>query len=255
MISLQYGPTSTQIASKFDELTTEQFIYVAGLLRRNLTKDEVLIRVACKFSGIPLDDYAAMLNQPDGRLRQMDIEDLFQWIWDDYTMEKWMISKIQAGNKTLHGPGQKLTNVLGEEFPVIDYWFSRYNKTKDQKDLHMFIAALYRPEGGNPRLDIREELYDQELPERSLEIELVNTNEVYAIYLNYIGVRVLMEKRHLNLFSGGSGGSSTGWDSVFVNLARGGIGTLQEVAKLSMWNILGILENDIKQANNQPHGK
>jgi len=246
MNTIQYGPVVTETPSKFDECTPEQFVYIAQLLRRGLERNDVLIRVACKYSGIPLQNYFLI-----PRIQQMEIEDQFLWIWEDFTMEKWMIKKIQAGKKTLWGPVQRLSNIIGEEFPVIDYYFSKYNKSKSQEDLFLFIASLYRPtgKGVNPRIDIREELYDQELPERAKEIALCNTNECYAIYLNYIGVRALMEKSYPNLFSGGSGGRSKGWDTVYANLARSGLGSMESVGKLSIWNILGILENDIIEFN------
>lgn len=247
MNTLQIGNVTAHSAASFDELTPKQFIYLGDMLSRKLSRKHLLMRAGIAFSGIDMELYARLT-----RIQQMSIEDTFSWIYGTMNIKKWFISELKIGRQTFYGPKDRLSNIIGEEFPVIDAHWSNYHQTQNESYLNSFIAAMYRPKkkAGEMRYDVRDELFDSEIPARAILIAEVPFNERYAIYLNYLGVRKSMEKSYPNLFSGSGGGSSkNGWLKVYSNLSRSGIGSINEVSKLSIWNILAICEQDVIDYN------
>jgi hypothetical protein len=193
-------------------------------------------------SGLPLEEYAKLTIS-----QILSMEESFQWITENFVMENWLVDHLNVDGTIYYGPKKMLSNLNGEEFPWIDHLFNEFTATKSDETLLKFIAAMYRErsKNGNDKVDLREEFYEDDIPVRADKFKNIDRNQAYSIYLNYIGVRGLMEERNPNLFSTSSGGRKKGWESVYTNLSRSGIGSMNEVIKMSIWNILSIIENDI----------
>lgn len=233
--------------ASFDELSMDQLTLFARIQQSGKTRKEMLRTIAYRFSSIPAWYYMRL-----NRIQQMHIEDHFTFLFEEYTMNTWKVQKFNVGSTTYYGPDGPLKNTTGAEFAYADKHFAAFAKGKDPGELDKFIACFYRPMtvNGNWIIDMRIPFEFREIGMHAKHIRSVPADLKYAIFLNYIGVRADMVRRHPNVFAETVKAKvrSFGWPGIFYELAGDKLGTETDVQNKFIWNLMGIMEmNEVRR--------
>jgi hypothetical protein len=245
MNSFRIGNKTFTGPSCFDELSADQLKLWADLSLQKLTKRELLRIVGYRFSSIPAWYYFKL-----NRIQQCHIEDQYEFLFTEYTMTTWKYPIISRLFTTLYGPDGNLKNCTGAEFAYTDKYFATYSKSKASHDLDALIACMYRERGEGTILDVRKPFHHKEIQTRLRIVKRFPINLKYAIYLNYIGVRADMVKKHPHVFTNHTEQRvrSFGWPGIFYELAGDKLGKEEEVQNKYIWNLMAIMEmNEVRR--------
>jgi len=216
-IEVAQTKSKTEIASSFEEFTTDQFLYVLSqlLLLENgeISMDAFYTHILLHLMGI---EYTPKIYEQEKRMRPEELEskycniyqlhELLDFIFIDelnkklkkkvkmfaYRSVKNIFPEIGPEHKKLYGPKDAITDISFGEYLFACENFEKYSAKKDILFLNMLVACLYRPERENYEVaktsisfdGHRREEFNKHLAEQRADslndMPLVNK---YAIYL------------------------------------------------------------------------
>jgi hypothetical protein len=279
LVEIPEAGFKAEIPSHWDEMTQEQVEYClkqAVFASRGIV-DEVEAQVRCLYHVLDIErdwksEYWERVNSKDDvdhKNSQAIIlaEQLFSWIFKINERELLEVQyntltnhfpKLRSGKVQLHGPADMLTDLTFGEFRAAIEEMNEYFKTRSSKSLSRFLACLYRPahpdieqlrkaidwngivrEPFNPaRLDINAQLTDKLSTVHRTGILLWFTFCIEFIQKN----ELIIGGQEINfnvLFSGGEGGSGSGWTGVLHAVAEKQIfGTADQVDQKNIFDLL-----------------
>jgi hypothetical protein len=194
------------------EMTVQQFLpAVRAIYLTSKSKPEARYQIPLLCSNIQKQDYLRF-----NQLQAAQLVAAFDFLLEYKDLpSKWLVPKLEISKykpntkynilpkTTLHGPADKLKNLVFEEFIFAESMFDAYQKKQEQTYLDQFIAILYRPKGRDKNLtgDIREPFNKHSVDNRALSIAHIPPADKQAILLNYIGCKALLPKLYKDLFS------------------------------------------------------
>lgn len=212
----------------WNELTSDQVLFVA---RHIFSKEDyyvALMRIASKLSGVPLIANAFMDDANRYFLAQQ-----VEWVFD---YAKVSLTKNPASSYgCLHGPADNMSNIIVDEFLFADPLFTQYITTRNENTLNHLVAVLYRKKARRPTAadDVREDFDSHSIEARVEHIAKWPDVVKLSIFLFYHGWRNMMAQENPDLFGGsGSGGAENdlGFYNVVSDLAAK-FGTVQDARR------------------------
>lgn len=158
--------------------------------------------------------------------------------------------------RNLYGPASGLDNLKIKEFVFTELYYSEYNSSKNESDLDMLIAVLYRPGRKNynckmnPDGDVREAFNDNLIQHYARRIHRWPMYVRRAIVIWYTGCRNAWISQFDNVFAGGDGDPSKyGLWSMMRSVAKNGIfGDLEKVQEQYVTSILMDMDETVAEA-------
>jgi hypothetical protein len=241
----------------FNELSKEQLLHIIALLHSRLNKISYQMKVLFTLVSFKKKD-----------LKGVNAEHLYDMLaLTDFTLTKINLTKnllpeIKVNGITLHGPSDRLSNIIFIEFIKAEKYYIDYAKTNNEASLNKLVAILYRPQridisATDPKFDgdIRERYNDHFIESRSAvgsPLAGVPINIKRAIFFFYQSCRESIVAIFPEIFQEPEEGSkpekgSQGWTDVLINLAGNKFGDMEATAHTRLYTILATLKNNYYQ--------
>jgi hypothetical protein len=192
-------------------LTEEQVLFVARVLLRQPSKEELLARCLLKFTGLypvpitkVLRKNCALLNRPVPSLylyknKTLEIPDGQMAVFCrqlEYLADPPGLMKCPSRIAGLYGPDPQLWTSTFEEYLMADRYYRAYSQTQHREHLYSMAAVLWRKKN-TPYAD-------KELESNTRRIRRgAKLTELQAVYLWYTGVKLWLKEKYSDLFTGG----------------------------------------------------
>lgn len=233
--------------ASFNELTAKQLLQWCACIANGLTGLAASKRIGYYFSGVPAWTYFSL-----PAATRYQIGDLFDFLFGKNTLTVMKINSFRVGLGKYYGPGDRMKNVIAEEFIMADAHFVQYEKTKDIKYLDMLLANIYRERKKDKAYtgDDRCAYNSFEVLAREKKIRRLSLKMKHALLLQYQGVRNLLPAKFPNVFNAKNrvSGKNFGWPGIITDLAGPKLGTDKDVLKMNVWNLFFVMEmNEVRR--------
>jgi len=239
----EYGWTFEQdIPSSWAELSADQVLFIAPRImsmRPDIAnvKDEIL---------------AKLLRIRNKHLRRINIGQMnglhqsVDFIYKEIDLICNPLPRIRRRLISYRGPKEKLKDLRFGQFVIADTYYVRYLRRRQQEDLDMMVASLYR----------RGKRFDATAVENGARrLSGISQEKKLAILMFYTGCRKYINGRFPLLFpkteskekKKKKGGGS--WAGVLVSLVGDNPAEKERVENLDLYFALSYLENQVRQAN------
>lgn len=238
------------VPEKWTELTPRQFLTVASLYRTR-TIDKRFFKHFLSLPGRALD-------MPDYLLYKLS--ELCEFVNDiRKPFDRFYLFRIGDG---LYAPGARLKGMSFEQFMHVDTWFMKYLQTGKDEHLNLLVASLYMrkhetfvlPEQRNFHF-FRKRKRLLNIEERVKDIECIDADIRYAVFLNFVMIRTWLSRAFPFLFpvseENGKSKSSdkpTAWLDIFDAFVGDDIPDIESYRALPAATAFRILNKRIKHA-------
>lgn len=235
---------------KWSELTEKQFLPAVRAIMMSIENPAAKYMLPLICSNIPKEDYRKFSHVQVAQILAA-FDHLLEY--NDLPV-KWMIPKLEVGHivknkflplQDLYGPGDKLKNLVFEEFMYAESMADKFKKDDNPHYLDQFVAILYRPKKRDKTLhgDVREAFNRHSVEERALKIERIDRAAKVAVHLNYLGCKALFPKLYPALFSekdpnAGAARSSFSWLDMAYRFVNHVPTELETFKKLNLHEVL-----------------
>lgn len=227
--------TRFKLPQSWNELSDTQLLYVAELCQEQIPKPEFLLKTLLFCTGLRVKQnpirqrYAKKVFRfTNGKQDYVVSPDIIASIYTNFlfllkenkssdeihyeinTKRTKPIGIIKHQGQSYYGPADSLTNLTVHEFIFSETYYSNWVKTKNNNQLDLFIATLYRPAAedyniDDPRTtgDPREEFNDFLIEKRAETLKSLPFHYKTAIRWYYEGSRAYIQKKFMAVHSGG----------------------------------------------------
>ena len=256
MNKLEYGHTTIAYPSTWNELTKRQLFYVSAKWqewaklseRPTFLVSEGLFLARVLLGAISLNPFKP-IRKILKKLSAIEMHALvtsFDWLLTDISLTKQLLPYVKVRLKRYYGPDDALKNITIDEFAFADTFFMRYTQTKDENQLNIAIACLYRPGKKGSLLlygDYREAFNNNNVETRIKAMAKLKNYEKQAIYLFYRGCRNKWEQEYPAIFNGTpTQGTDFGWLGIIQSLAGEKFGTVDQVGKRKAYEVFSYVQ-------------
>lgn len=262
MNKLEYGNINIDYPSTWNELSKRQLLYIGA--RWQYWAEQVSVGKKFAYESVYLLKImlGAISLNPFNKVKKMlfklnDMEvyalsKTVDFILNDNTLTNQLLPYVRIVFKKFYGPDNALKNITIDEFAFADTFISRYLKGKNENDLHLALACLYRPGKKENVLnygDAREPFNNNKVELYAKSIAKLPYYYKQAILLFYIGSRRAWEKQYPAVFDNEpKQGPDFGWLGVIQSLAGEKFGTVNQVGKTKAVEVFAYIENITWQA-------
>lgn len=231
-----------KIPSSWAELSAKQVLFIAPRLmamRPDIAnvKDEIL---------------TMLFKMRKKHLRRLNIGQMngyhkaLNFMFEKIELQQNPLPRVRRKLIRYRGPKEKLKDLRFGQFVIADTYYVRYLKHRQQEDLDMLIASLYKSR----------KKFDASVVEKvARRMAGMSQEKKLAILMFYTGCRKYINGRFPLLFpkteskekKKKSGGGS--WASVLVNLVGDSPAEKDRVENLDLYFALSYLESQVKQTN------
>jgi hypothetical protein len=234
-----------QYAANWSEMTGEFLLGFTSAVSKGLEGTALLNRVLQKWLKLPKKLF--------NRMSVAEAEDLYRTVEFLFTEEKQgndlLIPKIKFRGRTYYGPWTQFRNITVAEYALADAKLLQYLTTKDEKELSLLIAALYRPSSLYRRIkhitsaeDVRRKFNGRLAERRAKRFAKLPAAVRLAVLVNFTAYRSYVVKTNDFLFSAKQeDGPNFGFSGIIHSLAGPEVGTVEEVGAMLLSNALFIL--------------
>jgi hypothetical protein len=140
MNDVQIDKIRRSLPSTWNELTSNQFLFVSRLFQGKLTIADFKVRALLEFLSIKRKAF-----------KRIDPEDAFvlcetlDFLTKEVTLTRNIIPVIRTGLRKYYGPSDAMTNCTFGEFTLANSVLDQYHKFGSEDDLDQLVAILYRP--------------------------------------------------------------------------------------------------------------
>jgi len=254
MNTVEIGQTKREFPSKWNELTYNQLIYIAGLFSKGLSIVDFKSKVLIYFLHIK-KKILRMINNEDVYF----LTETLNFLLNDVDLTKNVIKRIRTGNRIigrwLYGPDDLMGYCTFGEFVKANVRYDAYIASKDDKYLDEMTAILYRHKKilwilrkyFTESIDPRVKFIDRKLTRRTDKIARKDHALKYAVFLFFSGVLGSLPKKFPNIYRQKKedyGDDSQGWAGLVISLADGKTDdeSLDKVMNSNLYNVLMGLE-------------
>lgn len=179
----------------WNELSHDQLLLWAGLLRQELTKEEALLLAAVQFYKIPEKEYTLF-----PKIIDLHLSWQMQWLASNRLTTN-VIGKFRLFFTNYYGPANRLANLTIGEYRRTELFYDMYLRTGLNKYLHLLCAVLFRPKGKGTVDDVRCALVESDVIKRADWFRrFLHPNYIKAIQLQYEGCRNYIREAFLLIY-------------------------------------------------------
>jgi hypothetical protein len=251
MVELHYNDKSYMLPECYNELTGDQLIKLAPLLKS--AEPDVLL-LSLKVLQVLMNKSTAAFYFLSLDLRERAIK-FVEWVFEKNTLTTQLLPTLFK----YHGPKSNFDNLTLEEYHCAELFYSDYLSTKDTAALDKLVAVLYREPKSNydelrdPDGDVRVVFNEHELEYWAQKISNWPTDIKEAALLWYDGCRQHLITLYSAVFTAPKDAAavedSRGMFGVMRGIADGGkYGQFEQVKKLNIHIALLEMEELIKEA-------
>lgn len=236
----------------WNELTRKQLINFTRLLY--LVNDKAMLKLLLVRMFFGISKFQVI------RLTEVQVIEsfkFFQFLLDDNQLTKQLLPYLKPTilGKKLYGPGDGFKYLKPDEWMFADAYYMEYRSGEKVEDLQKFVACLYRGQRKNykPKSEdfdgeIRKPFNSHHLESITKQVAKCSLWELLAVKVWYDGCRAAWEKEFDKVFTADneSTAESYGWAEVFMKMAGSTFGTMDEVEKQPMYNLLFKMQVDTK---------
>lgn len=274
MFTINYNyegtPKSCLGVEKWSEMTVQQFLpAVRAIYQTARYKPETRYMIPILCSNISKEDYLKF-----NKIQALQLVSAFDFLLDYEDLPvKWLIPKLEISHRKkkkedngkeefarfflpttiLHGPADKLKNLVFEEFMYAEAMLDAYQKKQEDTYLNQFVAILFRPKARNKNItgDVRENFNKHSVDMRAQIVASVPMADKQAVMLNYIGCKALFPKLYEDLFSTGGDTSeknntSFSWLDVAYRVSEHKPSELEMLKRQNLHEVLASLNLKIR---------
>jgi len=233
------------VASNWNELSLKQLLYVAPRIILQKESDDLKKELVWYFINIK-DKHLMLMNRSQ-------LEGLFpavEWLFKDVNLTINLIPVLNLKTRKYFGPSDELKNISAAEFAFSDKFMNEFLKKRDEAQLNLLIATLYRPQFKGVKKDspyykgdIREPFNENTIDQRADLFSNLSLNYRLAILAFYLGCRSNISKQFPDIFNAQkkSKNKKTGWLGFFYELSGDKLGNYHAVANMNLFELLFIL--------------
>jgi hypothetical protein len=251
MVELLYNDKSYEIPAEYNDLTGDQLIKLAPLLKSN-EPDALLLSL--RVLQVLMNKSTAAFYFLSLDLRERALE-YVQWVFEKNTLTKQILPSIDG----YYGPKSNFDNLTLEEYHCAEIFYSDFLSTADTESLNKLVAVLYRKPKSNyddqkdPDGDIRMPFNEHEIDFWAGKISKWPSDTKEAVLLWYDGCRQYLIALYATVFAPQAPSSETqdnrGMFGVMRQIADGSkYGQFEQVKKLNIHTALLEMEELIKEA-------
>lgn len=243
---------------KWSEMNEQQFLPAVRAILMSVENPAARYMLPLICSNISKEDYRRL-----SHVQSAQVMAAFDHLLEYKDLPtKWMIPKLKIAHiienkylpmQALYGPGDKLKNLVFEEFMYAESMIEKFKKDNNTHYLDQFVAILYRPKKRDKNLhgDVREAFNRHSVEERTRKIEKIDKASKEAIHLNYLGCKALLPKLYPALFSdsdpnAGAARSSFTWLDMAYRFVNHQPTELETFKKLNLHEVLASLNLKVK---------
>jgi hypothetical protein len=240
-----------ELPSKWNELTYDQLIYVAGLFTDRLTITD--------FKATVLHGFLKLKRKIVHRIDNEDLyflAETFNFLLKDVDLTENKISRIHR----LYGPDDGMGYCTFGEFMKAQMRFDSYLATKQERSLDELTAILYRPRKhfwfirrySTDSMDPRQKFTERTFLKRIKQVSIVDHAIKYAVFLFFSGILQSLPLRFPNVYrqkDEDGQENSTGWAGLVISLADGKTDneSIDKVMNSNIYNVfLGLEQKSIE---------
>lgn len=183
-----------QIPSSYAELSQKQFIAIGRLYHGNISEAEFYHIFFSLPKHMPVLDWYMIY-------KMSEMVDFISH--DNIIIDHFIIHELKG---KLIAPGNRLKGMSFEQFMLVDTYFNRFVQTEKEDMLNMFIAHLYIRNNEYFVLpaDLKNGLFSRkrklDLDSRIKQIEKMDYDTKYAVFLNFVLIKRWLSKSFPFLF-------------------------------------------------------
>lgn len=251
MVELHYNDKSYELPERYNELTGDQLIRLAPLLK-SVEPDALLLSL--KVLKVLMNKSKASFYFLSLDLRERAIAHV-QWVFEKNTLTQQLLPSIYG----YYGPKGSFDNLTLEEYHCAEIFYSDFIRSADIADLDKLVAVLYRKPKSDyddvrdPDGDIRMPFNEHEIDFWAAKIGRWPSDIKEAVLLWYDGCRQHLIALYSSVFTppkdGATAEDSRGMFGVMRQIADGSkYGQFEQVKKLNIHTALLEMEELIKEA-------
>lgn len=236
MLTLHYKKKNIQLPESFSELSSKQFIAIAGILYNG-----------GDFLRCQLTAFKVLANLSRWRMIWMDTEFLdrarehVNWIFDHEQLKE-VRQQLVPEYKRLHGPISDFDNLVMKEFHFSELAYKELIYEEKHESIDKLIAAIYRPakhnydKKKNPDGDVREPFNANEAESYRRAIRKWPAPVKHAIFIWYDNCRQALIKNNPLVFNDPEKGFESQFDTGLYGMMRGlageKLGTIEKIENM-----------------------
>ncbi|TJY62687.1 hypothetical protein FAZ19_19655 [Sphingobacterium alkalisoli] len=191
-------------ADGWNELSRRDLLTWCGILRLELTVAEAMDLAAHTLYRIPLRLFSKL-----SPVLRVQIRHTLSFL-ETNSLTSNVLGVVRIGWFKFHGPANRLSNITIGEFRRTELYYDMYQRTGQNKFLHLLAATLWRPTGGTGD-DRRCKLSDRSVARRArLYSWAMHPTLLLAIKIFYEGCRAYIQRQFKVVYKkSGDGGITT----------------------------------------------
>ena len=242
----------TTAPQSWNELTRKQLVKFTQLLYSVTDKAMLKLLSVRMFFGISKFQVIRLTE-----VQVIESFELFKFLLEDNQLTTQLLPYLKPSifSKKLYGPGDGFKYLKPDEWMFADAHYMEYRNSEKVEDLQKFVACLYRgkrkkykPKAEDFNGEIRKPFNSHHLEAITKKIAKCSLWELLAIKVWYDGCRAAWENEFDKVFTADneSTAESYGWAEVFMKMSGSTFGTMAEVEKQPMYNLLFKMQVDTK---------
>lgn len=236
----------------WNELTRKQLVNFTRFL--HLANDKAMLKLLTvrMFFGISKFQVIRLTE-----VQVIESFEFFKFLIEDNQLTKQLLPYLKPSifSERLYGPGDGFSHLKPDEWMFADSYYMAYRNSEKVEDLQKFVACLYRgkrkdyhPKADDFNGEIRKPFNSNHLESITKQVANCSLWELLAVKVWYDGCRAAWENEFDKVFTADNENTaeSYGWAEVFMKMAGSTFGTMADVEKQPMYNLLFKMQVDSK---------
>lgn len=241
------GKQTFSYPSNWDEMSRRQLLIWCGIIRMQLVVSEAFDLAIYLFSGISSRVFSSM-----PLVYRIQLRDTISFL-EENTMTANVLGFVRVMGRKYHGPAHKLANITIGEWRRTELYYELWQKTGQNKYLHLLASTLFRPSGSYRGDDIRCKITERSVVRRAhLFSWALHPNALKAVQLFYEGTRAYVQRRFPKIYRD-SGGQSVGkqilhdWEDTILAYSGDKLGNFVETSETNLYVFLKHMTERIEE--------
>jgi len=254
MNQVQIDNIRRSLPSTWNELTSQQLLFVSRLFREMLTIADFRVRALREFLSVKRKAFKRVAPEDAYFLcRTLD------FLTIEVTLTKNVIPVIRIGLKKYYGPSDAMTNCTFGEFTLASSVLEEFHKSSSEDHLDQLVAILYRPKKAfwfirkhfTDHQDPRVRFMNRSLNKRAGRMAKIDHCLKYSVFLFFTGVLNSLTTLYPYVYRQKEDADSqdNSWASLIISLADGKTDdkSLETVMNSNLYNVFIGLNKKAKE--------
>jgi hypothetical protein len=254
MNDVQIDKIRRSLPSTWNELTSNQFLFVSRLFQGKLTIADFKVRALLEFLSIKRKAF-----------KRIDPEDAhflcetLDFLTKEVSLTRNVIPVIRSGLRKYYGPAYTMTSCTFGEFTLASSVLDEYQKSGSEDHLDQLVAILYRPNKTlwfirkhfTDHQDPRVRLMNRSLKKRAGQMAKVDYCIKHSVFLFFSGILNSLTGLYPYVYrrKDEANDQDNGWATLIISIADGKTddNSLETVMNSNLYNVFIGLNNKAKE--------